>query len=480
MSRIIDRLEAHYQLLTKTTLPASEVYYNFIESWFHKEEGNDTKYIRFSEQLDMTTLDLGMCPPLSLSSYSFRGTSSRANDNDDGFTSSSNDSLPQLANNKHLQNNTGRLCRDNMDEFLSWAFFGMDFDSVESDTIMKEALDQFYTTLQSKAGLEFEPGRNVHFTPRWFTFEKVQSLYRPFGVYATIFLLKFTANCVLYVMGFRQHTCEKGLRYWHRSATRQNQQESPFLFFHGIAPGGHAPYIPMLQLGLLRGNRSRQRDIFIFENKPISYSLSFDSLSEEDTVHGVVEAIHQHLDSYGANNLVLCGHSFGSCQLTWMINSAQLKSRIRSMILLDPVSILLHEPDVVVNFLYTRNPDYEDSYNEKPDSLMGKLVRFFNETKIHLVASSELFVEFYLRRNFAWYNSELWLEDVPADVKVLVCLAKNDEITNVKKIERELSRLCKSRSNIQMIVWDEVGHANCISNPDRWSEICDAMTKMEQ
>jgi hypothetical protein len=157
-----------------------------------------------------------------------------------------------------------------------------------------------------------------------------------------------------------------------------------------------------------------------------------------------------------------------------MINSPQLKSRVRSMILLDPVSILLHEPDIVVNFLYTRNPDHEDSYNRKSGSLAGKLVRFFHESKIQLVASSELFIEYYLRRNFAWYNSELWLDDIPLDVKVLVCLAKNDEIVNAKKIEREISRLSRSRSNIQKIVWDEV------CNPDRWSDIYVAMTKMEQ
>ncbi len=482
LSRIIDRLEAHHQL-TKTTqneVSASEVIYNFIESWFHKKEANsnDTKYARFSEQLDMTTLGVGLCPPLSLSSYSFERTSSVTDD--DGFTSSSNDSLPQLANNKNGKDNIGRLCRDNMDEFLSWAFFGVDCATVESDTNMREALDQFYTILQSKAGLQFELGRNSHFTPRWFTFENVQSLYRPFGVYAAVALLQFTANCVLYIIGFRQYTCEKGLRYWHRPATMQKQQDYPFLFFHGIAPGGHAPYLPMVLLGLLRGDRSCHRDIFFFENKPITYSLCFEALSEEDTVHGVVEAVHQHLDSDRANNLMLCGHSFGSCQLTWMINSPQLKNRVHSMILLDPVSIILHEPDVVVNFLYTRSPDYEDSYHEKPDSLIGRFGRFVNETKIHLVASSELFVEFYLRRNFAWYNSELWLEDIPLDVKVLVCLAKNDEITNAKKIERELSRLAKSRNNIQTISWDEVGHAHCISNSDRWSEICDSVIKMEQ
>jgi len=483
LSRILDLLEEDYQLTKKTQdVSASEAYYNFIESWFCKKAVNNVKYERFSEQLDMTTLDVGLCPPLSLSLYSFGGTSAS---DDDGCTSS-NDSLPQLLVNNKVQNNNhsiiGKLLRDNMDEFLSWAFFGIDSATVESDRKMKETLDHFYTMLQSKAGLQFEPGRNDYFTPRWFTFEKVQSLYRPFGVYAAVALMKIAANCILYIIGFRQHTCKKGLRYWHRPAAKQQQQqrESPFLFFHGIAPGGYAPYLPIVLFGLLRGERSRHRDIFFFENKPIPYALCFDALSEEDTLHGVLEAVHRHLDFFGANNLMLCGHSFGSCQLTWMINSPQLRSRVRSMILLDPVSILLHEPDVVVNFLYTRNPDYEDSYNGKSGSLVGKLVRFFHESKIHLVASSELFIEYYLRRNFAWYNSELWLDDIPLDVKVLVCLAKNDEIVNAKKIEREISRLGKSRSNIQKIVWDEVGHAHCISNPDRWSDIYDAMIKMEQ
>ena len=421
LSRIIDRLEEHYQL-TKTTssFSASEVYYNFIESWFCKKTENDEKYNRFSEQLDMTTLDVGLCPPLSLSSYSLGGKS------EDDFTSSSNDSLPQLVNNnvQDSKHSIGRLRRKNMDEFLSWAFFGIDYATVESDTKIKEALDHFFTILQSKAGLQFESGRNAHFSPRWFTFERVQSLYRPFGVYVAVALVQLFANCFLYIIGFRQYTCKRGLRYWHRSASKQQQQQSPFLFFHGIAPGGHAPYLPMVLFGLLRGKRSRQRGIFFFENKPISYALCFDALSEKDTLHGVLEAVHQHLDSYGANNLMICGHSFGSCQLTWVMNSPQLKSRVRSMILLDPVSILLHEPDVVVNFLYTRNPDYEDSYNGKPGSLVGKLVRFFHESKIHLVASSELFVEYYLRRNFAWYNSELWCDDIPLDV---------DEFTTTEK-----------------------------------------------
>lgn len=472
LTRMIDRIVKQYQLTEKTqdVSSASEVYYKFIESWFCKRGTNDAKYERFSEQLDLTTFDVGLCPPRSIvpSLGSTASTSS---------PSSSNDSLPQLFNSNDVQkndmnNDIGKLRRDNMDEFLSWAFFGIDYTIVEGDPEMKQALDHFYTILQSKAGLHFDPGRNDNFTPRWFTFERVNALYRPFGVYAAVALLSAAANLFLYVMGFRRYTCKRGLTYWHRSSGQQQQKcGRPFLFFHGIVPGGHVLYIPMVLFGLLRGKQSSQRDIFFFENKPISYALCFDALTEEDTVDGVVEAIHQHLDSYAASNLTLCGHSFGSFQLTWMINASQLKHRVRSMILLDPVSILLHEPDVVVNFLYTRNPDNEDTYNGRPDSLVGKLIRFFHESKIQVVASSELFVEYYLRRNFAWYNSELWLEDIPKDTKVLVALAKNDEIVNAKKIEREISRLGSSHGNIKNIVWCDVGHAHCVSNPDRWSDI---------
>lgn len=477
LSRIIDLLNEQYQS-TKTTqdLSKAEVYYNFIESWFCKRNSTrDVKFERFSEQLDMTTLDVGLCPPLSHVS-SFGGTSLSE---DDGCTFSSNESLPQLLV-SNIQNDRresiGRLRRDNMDEFLSWAFFGIDFTTVESSPAMKKALDHFYTILQSRAELHFDSGRNSHFTPRWFTFESVKSLYRPFGVYAAVALMRFVANCFLYIIGFRQYTCKRGLRYWHRSAFKSRQGFPPFMFFHGIAPGGYAPYLPMVLFGLLQG--SRHRDIFFFENKPISYALCFDALSEEDTVHGVLEAVHRHLDSYAASRLTLCGHSFGTFQLTWMINSPQLKHRVRSIILLDPVSILLHDPDVVVNFLYTRIPD-KDSYNGKR-SFVGKLVRFFHESKIHLVASSELFVEYNLRRKFAWYNSELWLDDIPPDVQILVCLAKNDEIANSNKIEREIRRLGKTRSNIKMLSWDEVGHAHCISSPDRWSDIRNAMNEMEK
>ena len=507
--RILDRLDERMSNTNTDQQQKSDVYYyNFIESWFQKKN-EDKQYELFAEQFD--GVDMGLFPPkLHVAWSSLGGGTSIDEETNKSSTESlivldSEDEVPnntkmqqnECSNNdtgervtkyneKSTKSNNDRILKGNMDEFLSWAFFGVPFSTVQSLPDMQHALDNFYNILATRTGLTFEDGSNPYYKPRSFTFEKVKSLYRPYGVYAGVALMRITANIILYVMGFRHHTCHRGLRYWHRPA--KQHEGSPFLFFHGIAPGGHAPYLPMLFLGVLKDELShRHRDIFLFENKPISYALCFDSLSEDDTVHGVLESIDRHLGtSSNGKNLTLFGHSFGSCQLTWMIKSPEIKNRIGSVYLCDPVSILLSEPDVVVNFLYTRR-DIKDSYDGNPKSWMGKLIRFVNETKIHLVASSEMFIETYLRRSFAWYNAELWLQDIPRDVKVVVALAECDEIVNTPKIERELHSHTSKRSkedgstgaSVEQIIWKDVGHAHCITNPERWSDIHDIMKRVE-
>jgi hypothetical protein len=97
----------------------------------------------------------------------------------------------------------------------------------------------------------------------------------------------------------------------------------------------------MIFLGLPRGPRLsyRRRHVFLFENDPISYVMSSDALSEEDTVHGVLEAMDRHPgddddddDASGAKtarsrDLDVCGHSFGSCQLTWLVKCPRIGDR---------------------------------------------------------------------------------------------------------------------------------------------------------
>ena len=476
LKRIIDRLGK--RVPAHGSMNEAKIYYDFIESWFVKKDKDD-QFQQFSKQFD--TLDLGLCPPpllrMAWSSVDrvddLNGSSSETSLNDAAVKNKDCDSMEHASDQEGSK--LGRLKKDNMDEFLSWAFFGTHHSTIQSTPEMLTALEEFYHVLESKAGITFEEGKNENFTPRCFTFEEVKSLYRPYCIYAVVAVIRIIASTILLFIGFRHYTCERGLQYWHRSA-KSNQNESPFVFFHGIAPGGHAPYLPMIFFGLLRES-SACRDIFFFENKSVSYSLCFDTVSEEDTVHGVLEAFDRHLSERYERNITLCGHSLGSCQLALVLKSPHLRKRIKHLILIDPVSILLSEPDVMINFLYARREDRNNN-----DSFLHELIRLFHETKIHLVASSELFIEHYLRRNFAWYNNELWLADIPHECNVLICLSEYDEIVNSAKVSREISDHSSSyrlEAKMNQIMWKGVGHAHCLTHPDKWLDIYEAMCKMK-
>ena len=395
----------------------SEVAYAFIESWFRRRRGGtdddddddgDAPYELFSGRLDAATLGVGLCPPpppvirMALSSSSPSPSSSDVGTTTTGGSGGAGGR---------------RIRRGNMDEFLSWAFFGVSHPSLLASGEARAALDGLHDALRERAGLSFEPGADPDYEPLAFTLERVNSLYRPLCVYAATAFVRGAGCCLLRAMGFRKLACGRGLGYWHRSPDDGGDDAGvgrPFLFFHGIAPGGHAPYLPMIFLGLLRGPRLsyRRRHVFLFENDPISYAMSSDALSEEDTVHGVLEAMDRHLgdedgDASGAKtarsrDLDVCGHSFGTCQLTWLIKCPRIGDRIGSMFLLDPVSILLSEPDVVTNFLYGSRLLRDPSEGCKGWTV--RLVRCFHRMKIRLAVSSEIFIESYLRRNFAWYG----------------------------------------------------------------------------
>ena len=94
--------------------------------------------------------------------------------------------------------------------------------------------------------------------------------------------------------------------------------------------------------------------------------------------------------------------------------------------------------------------------------------------KIRMVASSELFTEYYLRRHFAWYNSELWLEDV--DCPMLIGLSENDEIINATKVKQEVERHAKSA---KLVYWNGVGHGACIQSPTKWRHFKQLMLEQE-
>lgn len=336
------------------------------------------------------------------------------------------------------------LKKADVESFFAWAFFAKEVvDLTASEQV---EMQQLFEMFLEKCNMKFEPGWGGLFESRRLTLEDVHPLHRPLLVYVVIRFMELMGNLMLRLNGFRCYCSKSGLVYWHRPGV--NRKTRPFLFFHGIVPGGKTLYIPFCLWGI----GDRNRSMFLFENKSIGGSISFEALTEDETVSGVEEALAFHGDEKRA--LTLCGHSFGSCPLTWLLHSS-CRSRISQVILMDPVTILLSEPDVMFNFLYARHET-----TAKFD-------------KVQLFAGSELFTEYYLRRHFAWYNSELWMDSLPDSTQLLVCLSEKDTIVAASRVKLEIES--HSLSNVDVVFWKGAEHADCISTPELWRQVREGM-----
>ena len=174
-------------------------------------------------------------------------------------------------------------------------------------------------------------------------------MHRPLALYLAVAFLKRLVGVILRVVfGFERVVSRHGLVGWYRPSSRdfsmkktsENEEEAllPLLFFHGIAPAGFVGYLPTVLAGLASDGRA----VFLFENPSISCHLDFRVLTEQETCQGVDEIVKRCLGNTTAP-VALVGHSFGSCPMTWLLHHKSFRSRIRQMVLLNPVTILLSE-----------------------------------------------------------------------------------------------------------------------------------------
>mmetsp|Transcript_25478 Transcript_25478/g.29108 ORF Transcript_25478/g.29108 Transcript_25478/m.29108 type:complete len:376 (+) Transcript_25478:223-1350(+) len=303
--------------------------------------------------------------------------------------------------------------------------------------------------------------------PRRMTLEPMNATFLPLLFYLGIRCIYWAGALYLFWKGYRRFVSKStGLIAWHRPSRRNDnnkntteKEQRPLLFFHGSAPGGLMPYLPMMFLGLMKED---DRPLFLFENRSISLCFfNFVSLTEEQTIQGIIEILKMN-DCF-ESELSIVGHSFGSCTAAWLLQSNVFKPYIKQAVLIDPVSILLSEPDVMNNFLYGGNQV------KAPNNPF----RFI---------STELFLQYYLRRHFFWYNSELWLDDVDDSCSLLICLSGNDDIIDAQKVKAEVVRQKSKRKKQQLdLLFREGGtHASCISSTQMWKQMKQCMLQQQQ
>jgi pimeloyl-ACP methyl ester carboxylesterase len=210
------------------------------------------------------------------------------------------------------------------------------------------------------------------------------------------------------------------LTYWHRPHSAKNRL--PVLFIHGIGIGLY-PYT-----NFLRDLKAVSRDdtevgIIALEIMPVSSRITHPAL-EKDVIVREIQSIVKH---HGWSRFILVSHSYGSIISTHLLKSSLTAPLIGPVVLIDPVSFLLHLPDVAYNFT-ARQP-----------------VRA-NEYQLWYFGSKDIGVAHSLARNFFWSQNIVWKEDLgfaganeEEGRDVTVVLSGRDLIVDTEAVRRYLT-----------------------------------------
>lgn len=206
--------------------------------------------------------------------------------------------------------------------------------------------------------------------------------------------------------------------YWHRPHT--STTHLPILFIHGIGIGLY-PYVPFLSdinsskdLPSEDGSGGRI-GIIALEIHPVSFRLTHAPLSPAVLCAEIASILNQH----GYSRVVLATHSYGSVIATHLLAQPETAPMIADMVLIDPVTILLHLPDVAYNF--TR-----------------RVPQSASEHQLWYFASMDMGVAHSLARHFFWSENVLWKESLEGR-DVTVSLAGRDLIVNTEAVGRYLA-----------------------------------------
>ncbi|KAI9768078.1 MAG: hypothetical protein M1840_005112 [Geoglossum simile] len=324
--------------------------------------------------------------------------------------------------------------RENIKEFFRWVLLNTEVADPDDDG----ELEGYVRQLEEAFGRKLEDGRGSAKCLR-LTLDRVKMVHRSLLWYLIVFVVDSTTHIsMLYykfqyhrtpitrfplVFPFRpltlfttRHSPVRSLSYWHRPHT--SRTKLPVLFIHGIGIGLW-PYVNFL--AALGGGADDEDDgdigVIALEILPVSFRIAGAALSREDMCRQIQTILLRH----GFEKFVLVAHSYGSVITTHLLKNPEVASQISSIVLVDPVSILLHLPDVAYNFTY-RTPKHA------------------NEWQLWYFASRDMSVAQTLFRRFFWAENILWKEDILGQ-RVTVFLGGRDLIVDTQKVGSYLTRL---------------------------------------
>lgn len=350
---------------------------------------------------------------------------------------------------------------DNVAEFILWAFFDregadghgpLQGPGPDDDDITAE-LEHYVSRTEELLGRKIPPGRGSAKCLR-LTIDAVEQRYRSLLWYVIVSGIDLTTHFCLARDGFRYYgpplrktlavfpprlqavptlfpfpgakrysSASEHIGFWYRPHTARNAR--PVVFIHGIGVGLW-PYTRFLdEIGRPAGSPSRsgvedegQIGVMMLEILPISTRLTDPPLRREVFVQELRAILAVNAPEWLDDGFVLVSHSYGSVLTTHIIRNPDLAPHVRGVVLIDPVTLLLHLPNVAYNF--TRRPP-----------------RTANEWQLWFFASMDVGVAEGLGRHFFWRENEVWKEELVG--KSLIPVKRSRGVMTCSKLQDQTS-----------------------------------------
>ncbi|KAH7127199.1 hypothetical protein B0J11DRAFT_433640 [Dendryphion nanum] len=385
--------------------------------------------------------------------------------------------------------------RENVKDFFRWALLNKgDTEKAEvkaeevENLIEEEAeLDEYVDGVQTLLGHKIEPGRGKAEGLR-LTVDKVKMLHRPLLWYMIVGLVDTLTAGYLRYSGFRLYRTSlretfsvfpfrianltttlaspvPSLSYWYRPHTSKTRL--PVVFIHGISIGlySYAQFLTEINKYDRLGPSEGGIGIIAIEIMPISFRVSGEIPDREVICRQVLRILEEH----GWDKVVLASHSYGSAITTHLLQNEETRRRIGPILLVDPVTFLLHLPDVAYNFT-ARSP------------------KGANEQQLYYFACTDMMVAHSLARHFFWAQNILWKDDLRGH-DVTISLGGRDLIVDTETVGKYLAGVdlrsedssWKGRewtgNGLETLWWNTCDHAQVFERPEGRKRLGDVVRK---
>ncbi|KAJ5337394.1 hypothetical protein MYU51_020379 [Penicillium brevicompactum] len=331
--------------------------------------------------------------------------------------------------------------RDNVKDFIRWSLFGPEYTQGKDQQNERE-IDVYTTDIEKLIGRKLPPGR-MDVKGLGQLLNEACGSHRSLLWYTCVFVVDTIIYCKMLYNGFHFHrnslsrffnvfpfrpltilttyrSPARHLTYWHRQ--HMSKKRLPILFIHGIGIGMY-PYTSFLRDLRCELETGAAEDsevgIIALEIMPVSSRITYPTLEKDVMIMEIMEIMQYH----GWARFVLVSHSYGSIIAAHLLKSDRFAPLVGPTVFIDPVSFLLHLPDVAYNFI-ARQPARA------------------NEYQLWYFGSKDIGVAHTLARRFSWIDNIIWKEDLGIKAEkdqqegrnVTVVLSGNDLIVDTQTV----------------------------------------------